>query len=65
MRGSVVFAGHLLLQLRFPLELDYLDLTRYGDRIRGGETTWNVAPGREIAGRTVLVLDDILDETDD
>ena len=62
MRGSVVFAGQLLPQLRFPLELDYLDLTRYGDKIRGGEIDWKVSPGPKVAGRTVLVIDDILDE---
>jgi hypoxanthine phosphoribosyltransferase len=62
MRGSVVFAGQLLPQLKFPLELDYLDLTRYGDKTRGGEISWRVAPGPEVAGRVVLVLDDILDD---
>jgi len=39
MRGAVVFAGQLLPQLRFPLEFDYLDLTRYGDATRGGDIT--------------------------
>jgi hypoxanthine phosphoribosyltransferase len=62
MRGSVIFAGHLLLQLRFPLEFDYLDVVRYGDATRGGEITWNVTPRAAVAGRVVLVLDDILDE---
>jgi hypoxanthine phosphoribosyltransferase len=62
MRGSVVFTGQLLLQLKFPLELDYLDLTRYGDKLRGGEISWRAAPGPEVAERTVLVIDDILDE---
>jgi hypoxanthine phosphoribosyltransferase len=62
MRGSVVFAGQLLPQLRFPLELDYLDLTRYGAATRGGEIEWRVSPGEAIAGRVVLVVDDILDE---
>lgn len=62
MRGSVIFTGQLLLQLRFPLELDYLDLTRYGAKTRGGRIVWNVAPGRNVAGRVVLVLDDVLDE---
>ncbi|HEX9684808.1 MAG TPA: hypoxanthine-guanine phosphoribosyltransferase [Burkholderiales bacterium] len=61
MRGAVVFAGQLLPQLRFPLEFDYLDLTRYGDATRGGEITWRVTPAAAVAGRTVLVLDDILD----
>ena len=62
MRGSVIFAGQLLPQLRFPLEFDYIDVTRYGVATRGGEISWKVAPGTAVAGRTVLVLDDILDE---
>ncbi len=62
MRGSVIFAGQLLPQLRFPLEFDYLDVTRYGDATRGGEISWKVTPGTSVAGRVVLVLDDILDE---
>ncbi|MBI4195903.1 MAG: hypoxanthine-guanine phosphoribosyltransferase [Betaproteobacteria bacterium] len=62
MRGSVVFAGHLLPLLRFPLEFDYLDVTRYGDKTQGGATTWRVSPGTQVRGRVVLVIDDILDE---
>lgn len=62
MRGGVVFAGQLLPRLRFPLEFDYLELTRYGNSTRGGEITWKVTPGTAVAGRVVLVVDDILDE---
>ena len=62
MRGGVVFAGQLLPLLRFPLEFDYLDVSRYGPATRGGELTWRVEPGTAVAGRVVLVLDDILDE---
>lgn len=62
MRGSVIFAGHLLPQLRFPLHFDYLDVTRYGTATVGGHITWKVSPGTAVAGRVVLVLDDILDE---
>jgi hypoxanthine phosphoribosyltransferase len=62
MRGSVIFAGQLLPQLRFPLEFDYLEVTRYGAATRGGEISWKVTPGTAVAGRVVLVLDDILDE---
>jgi len=62
MRGSVIFAGQLLPQLRFPLHFDYLDVTRYGSATVGGEITWKVSPGTAVAGRVVLVLDDILDE---
>jgi hypoxanthine phosphoribosyltransferase len=62
MRGSVVFAGHLLPRLHFPLEFDYLDVTRYGSDTVGGALDWKVSPGTGVAGRTVLVVDDILDE---
>lgn len=62
MRGSVVFAGQLLPLLGFPLDFDYVDVTRYGDDTRGGPVSWKVSPGVSVAGRTVLVVDDILDE---
>ena len=62
MRGSVVFAGRLLPLLRFPLEFDYLDVTRYGDATRGGAVSWKVSPGTAVSGRVILIVDDILDQ---
>lgn len=62
MGGAVVFAGQLLPRLNFPLEFDYLHVTRYRGNTRGGEVEWRVLPGKNVAGRNVLVLDDILDE---
>mgnify|MGYP001238721357 CR=1 FL=1 len=62
MGGAVIFSGQLLPLLAFPLEFDYLHVTRYGDTTTGGELSWIVAPRASIAGRTVLVVDDILDE---
>lgn len=62
MGGGVVFAGQLLPKLTFPLEHDYLHVTRYGAGTTGGELTWVVEPRTTVAGRLVLVLDDILDE---
>ena len=62
MRGGVIFTGQLLPQLRFPLELDYVEVTRYGVATRGGELSWRMAPTQAVTGRAVLVLDDILDE---
>ncbi len=62
MGGAVVFAGQLLPRLSFPLEFDYLHVTRYRGDTRAGTMEWKVLPGKQVAGRVVLVLDDILDE---
>jgi hypoxanthine phosphoribosyltransferase len=62
MRGGMVFAGQLLPMLPFPLDFDYVDATRYGEATRGGELQWRVDVPAAVRGRTVLVLDDILDE---
>ena len=61
MGGAVVFSGQLLPLLRFPLELDYVHATRYADTTRGGALEWKVRPRVPVRGRTLLVLDDILD----
>jgi len=61
MGGAVVFAGQLLPQLPFPLEFDYLHASRYADNA-GGALRWLAEPRMDIAGRTLLVVDDILDE---
>jgi hypoxanthine phosphoribosyltransferase len=62
MSGAVVFAGQLLPLLKFPLTFDYIHLTRYGNATSGGQIAWKVFPADTVAGRVVLVLDDILDE---
>ncbi|MCM2329305.1 MAG: hypoxanthine-guanine phosphoribosyltransferase [Lysobacter sp.] len=62
MGGATVFAGQLLPLLAFPLEFGAIAVTRYGNTTRGSEIDWRLAPGEDVRGRTVLVLDDILDE---
>ena len=62
MSGGVPFAGHLMTQLHFPLEFDYLHVTRYGQETSGGALSWRAAPWTPVKGRTVIILDDILDE---
>ena len=63
MGGAIVFAGRLLPQLHFPLDLDYIHATRYRNSTRGHDLHWKVLPKADlIRGRVVLVLDDILDE---
>lgn len=63
MSGATVFAGHLLPLLKFPLEFDYVQASRYHNRTTGGDdVVWKMSPGENVRGRTLLLLDDILDE---
>ena len=61
MGGAVVFAGQLLPLLRFPLDFDYIHASRYGAETSGAAIDWRVGPPASVKGRTVLVVDDILD----
>ena len=60
--GGLVFAGQLLTKLIFPLQVDYVHATRYGHEINGVSLDWKVRPQMDLCGRTVVLLDDILDE---
>jgi len=62
MNGGLVSAGQMLTQLDFPLELSYLHATRYRGATMGGALKWLAQPDIELAGRDVLLVDDILDE---
>lgn len=62
MIGGVVPFGKLLPRLQFPFETDFVHVTRYGDKLHGGELHWRVSPGQSPRGRAVLLVDDILDE---
>ena len=62
MGGGVVFAGQLLTQLKFPLELDYVHASRYDNKTVGKTLNWKSLPKLDLTGRTVLLVDDILDE---
>lgn len=61
MTGALVPMGHLLTRLHFPLEIDYIHVTRYRGTNRGGDLHWLVEPRQSLDGRTVLVVDDIMD----
>lgn len=62
MSGGVMPAGMLLARLEFPLQMDYIHLTRYGARTVGGTLEWIRRPPGSVAGRTVLLVDDLLDQ---
>ncbi len=62
MGGAVVFSGQLLPLLDFPLHFDFVKASRYHSQTQGQQLVWKVMPGDDVKGRTVLLLDDILDE---
>ncbi|MBS0510187.1 MAG: hypoxanthine-guanine phosphoribosyltransferase [Proteobacteria bacterium] len=62
MNGGLILAGRILPRLPFPLEVGYLHATRYGHALKGAILDWRVRPTLDLRERTVLVLDDILDE---
>ena len=62
LNGGIIPAGHLLTRLAFPLETGYLHATRYRGETSGADVQWLCEPLIELQDRTVLVIDDILDE---
>ncbi|MGH8453389.1 MAG: hypoxanthine-guanine phosphoribosyltransferase [Nevskiales bacterium] len=62
MIGGMVPTVEILRRMEYPYELDYLHATRYRGETRGSEIVWKVSPSTKLEGRTVLVIDDILDE---
>jgi hypoxanthine phosphoribosyltransferase len=62
MNGGLIPAGRLLSRLDFPLRQDYVHATRYREETRGQGLIWVRKPVIPLRGRTVLIVDDILDE---
>ena len=63
MQGGLFFAGQLLQRLSFPLEMNYVDVSRYGSEVAGGkQLRWRRDVPEGVRNRSVLLVDDILDE---
>ncbi len=62
MNGALIFAGQLLPRLEKNIQYSYVHATRYASSLTGGPIHWLVKPPIDIEGKTVLILDDILDE---
>ncbi len=59
--GGIIPLGNLLPRLNFPLEVDYVHASRYLGKVRGGEVQWKAKHQKNLQGRTVVIVDDILD----
>ena len=62
LKGSCIFASDLIRRIPIPLELAFVAASSYGDGTQSGELHLNFLPSdNEIAGRNLLLVDDILD----
>jgi len=60
--GGIIFCGKLLPLLDFPLQLDSVSVSRYRGETQGSSLQWRLHPRTPLAGRTVVLVDDVLDE---
>jgi hypoxanthine phosphoribosyltransferase len=60
--GGIVVSGKLLTRLTIPLNVDAINASRYRNQTFGSGIEWILKPKATLTDRTVLIIDDILDE---
>ncbi len=61
LNGTVMFLGDLIRNLPMPLRLDFIGVSSYGSGTASGELVFTKDLKIDVAGRDVLLVDDILD----
>ncbi len=61
MTGGLYPAAQLMSRLQGDYLVDYCHATRYDNSLEGGELAWERRIPAAVAGRTVLLIDDIFD----
>ncbi len=62
LRGSFIFIADLVREIDLPLEVDFLEASSYGDAMQSSREVRILKDLRgEIAGRDLLVVEDIID----
>lgn len=61
MIGGMFITSALSLRLDFPLNIDFLHVSRYRGQMRPGDLHWHVEPHFSLKDRTILIVDDILE----
>lgn len=59
--GGIVPLGNLLPYLDFQLEINYIHISSYGLKNKIGDLHWKAEPTIDLFGRTIVIVDDILD----
>ncbi|HET8940700.1 MAG TPA: hypoxanthine-guanine phosphoribosyltransferase [Rudaea sp.] len=62
MHGALIFSAALALAISHDLEFDYVHATRYRGSTQGSQLHWINQPQTSMQDRTVILVDDILDE---
>ena len=61
LNGTVMFLADLIRHLELPLRLDFIGVSSYGAGTESGELVFTKELRLDVAGRDVLLVDDILD----
>lgn len=62
LKGAFLFASDLVRHMTLPLQLDFMVAASYGDAMESsGEVTVRYDPPTDFAGRSVLLVEDIID----
>lgn len=59
--GSLIFVADLVRKLPMDMVIEVCGLSSYRDGTSPGHLDWTLAPPKDLAGRHVLIVDDILD----
>jgi hypoxanthine phosphoribosyltransferase len=62
MRGALAMMGYMLPRFPFYIEVDYVHASRYQKNLTTGELLWLHEPHLSLKNRSVLLIDDILDQ---
>jgi hypoxanthine phosphoribosyltransferase len=60
--GGLYVGAALTQRLPFALDIDFIRVSRYGRGTQPGRLVWRVVPHQALAGRFVLLVDDVWDE---
>ena len=61
LNGSFMFSSDLLKQMDFNCEVSFIKLSSYNDTSSSGKVSQLIGLNTNIKGRTVIVLEDIVD----
>lgn len=61
MTGALMPAAWIAAQLKMPVRMDFVHVTRYEGGTQGGEIRFRVAPRLNLEGQHVLIVEDIFD----